>query len=370
MMLLARDAARPHPGRGDGAGRDVRRGLGVGDDMMQVVRRFANGSLGLALIDFERSGYFQELLAEPPEHLHTSQRVVGRVGQGVQRRPPCYEQWAALEDCPDGSLGSGRVALLPRPRLHVPGSTRQRAAEPRAARLDPRARRLRLDRGVGDRGVRPHRPLQRRSAGVLAARDGARPVRDRLPLRRRQGLLRVRPRVTSRATSTAWRCGSPTRCTAGRCSPGTSTTPTRAAATDLLATDWFAHADRPLDEVRAELRAPAAVRRGSRRGFDDGVGAGRHLAVPVRARARGRGGRGAASTTRTAPNPPENLRQWRAGARSSADQSIGLLIRRSKVRILPGAHIATRFIVALEHVLRRPADNESDGGRDARRSSR
>ena len=167
-------------------------GLGVADDMMQVVRRFANGSLGLALIDFERSGYFQQLLAEPPEHLHT-RSALSDAWETASNDTALYEQWAALEALPRRIAGPRGVALLPGPWLHVPGSTRQRAAQPRAARLDPRARRLRLDRGVGDRGVRPHRPLQRRPAGVLAARDGARPVRDRLPLRRRQGLLRVRP---------------------------------------------------------------------------------------------------------------------------------------------------------------------------------
>ena len=39
--------------------------LGVADDMMRVARRVANGSLGLALIDFERSGYFDRLLDQP-----------------------------------------------------------------------------------------------------------------------------------------------------------------------------------------------------------------------------------------------------------------------------------------------------------------
>ena len=44
---------------------------------------------------------------------------------------------------------------------------------------------------------------------------------------------------------------------------------------------------------------------------------------------------------------PTHLRQWPAGARSSADQSIGLLIRRSKVRILPGAPVLPRSAVYL-----------------------
>ena len=49
--------------------------LGVADDMLRVARRMASGSLGLALIDFERSGYFEQMLAEPPEHLHTSRAL-------------------------------------------------------------------------------------------------------------------------------------------------------------------------------------------------------------------------------------------------------------------------------------------------------
>ena len=39
--------------------------LGVADDMIAVARRIASGSLGLALIDFERSGYFDQLLEQP-----------------------------------------------------------------------------------------------------------------------------------------------------------------------------------------------------------------------------------------------------------------------------------------------------------------
>ena len=45
-------------------------------------------------------------------------------------------------------------------------------------------------------------------------------------------------------------------------------------ATDLLATDWFAHADRPLDEVRADYglppRSDAAVAAGSTTAWERG----------------------------------------------------------------------------------------------------
>ena len=46
--------------------------LGVCDDIMRVAREVSHGSMGLALIDFERSGYFQHLLDRPPDHLHVS----------------------------------------------------------------------------------------------------------------------------------------------------------------------------------------------------------------------------------------------------------------------------------------------------------
>ena len=75
-------------------------------------------------------------------------------------------------------------------------------------------------------------------------------------------------------------------------------------ATDLLATDWFAHADRPLDEVRADYGLPPRSRSAPiAAGSTTRVGAGRHLAVPVRARPRGRGRRGARVRLVTAPNP-------------------------------------------------------------------
>ena len=60
--------------------------LGVADDMLRVARRIASGSLGLALIDFERSGYFDHLQEQPTEHLHTTRRPVRRVAARRQRR--------------------------------------------------------------------------------------------------------------------------------------------------------------------------------------------------------------------------------------------------------------------------------------------
>ena len=63
-------------------------------------------------------------------------------------------------------------------------------------------------------------------------------------------------------------------------------------STDLLAADWFEHADRPLGDVRAELGLlpRSAARRG--RGLQDRVGTRWHLPLPARTRPRGGRARG------------------------------------------------------------------------------
>jgi hypothetical protein len=80
--------------------------LGVDDDMMGVARRVAHGSLGLALIDFKRSGYFEQMLATPPETLHVSS-ALDDAWQFRTDDPALYERWSCLGECPTGSLGNG-----------------------------------------------------------------------------------------------------------------------------------------------------------------------------------------------------------------------------------------------------------------------
>ncbi len=80
--------------------------LGVQDNMLRVTRKIASGSLGLALIDFQRSGYFEKMLERPPEHLHTASALED-AWEGVCDDLLLAEKWAVLGDCPDGSLGHG-----------------------------------------------------------------------------------------------------------------------------------------------------------------------------------------------------------------------------------------------------------------------
>ena len=78
--------------------------LGVDDEMLRVARRYATGSLGLALIDFERNGYSATWTPEDTSHLHASSALEEAWDLAVHD-PALASQWADLEHCPPGSLG-------------------------------------------------------------------------------------------------------------------------------------------------------------------------------------------------------------------------------------------------------------------------
>jgi hypothetical protein len=82
------------------------RELGVADDMVRIVRHYAKGSLGLALFDFQRSGYMQTWEPAAAGVLHTSQELRDAWGLCVDDRD-LARQWQGLRELPDGSLGRG-----------------------------------------------------------------------------------------------------------------------------------------------------------------------------------------------------------------------------------------------------------------------
>jgi len=216
--------------------------LGVSNDMLRVAEEYAHGSLGLALIDFERSGYMDEWDPERAKVLHTS-RAIDDAWQTCSLDDALAQQWEALRELPDGSLGrevvkfyDARGFVFPgRPGSAPPllaqhdwvhvladyGSTVESELEVftfiSRANDDPRAFSLLamvislfetgyLARGAGlfeyDRGHLSHEGMAVRVADAM----------------RRGALL---------AANTG--------------------------STDLLMLDWFADADRPVDDVRAEL---------------------------------------------------------------------------------------------------------------------
>jgi hypothetical protein len=95
--------------------------LGVQDDMLRVTDKIASGSLGLALIDFERSGYFQTMLDRPPAHLHTA-AALDDAWEGVNNDPELAQRWVALGSCPEGSLGLGVWRFYRARGFNFPGS--------------------------------------------------------------------------------------------------------------------------------------------------------------------------------------------------------------------------------------------------------
>jgi hypothetical protein len=78
--------------------------LGVDEGMLQVARRYAQGNLGLALIDFERNGYTADWAPERAAHLHTS-RSLDEAWQQVSDDPALAGRWMGLEHSPPGTLG-------------------------------------------------------------------------------------------------------------------------------------------------------------------------------------------------------------------------------------------------------------------------
>jgi hypothetical protein len=216
--------------------------MGVSNDMLRVAHRYSHGSLGLALIDFQRSGYMEMWEPAHAEPLHTSTALADAWQQTISDAA-LVERWEALRELPDGALGrevvkfydargfsfpgqpgSAPPLLAQHDWVHVLagyGSTVESELEVfgfiSRANDDPRAFSLLamvislfetgyLASGAGlfeyDRGHLSHEGMAVRLADAM-----------------RRGAL------------VAAHAGSP----------------------DLLQRDWFLDADRPVDDVRAEL---------------------------------------------------------------------------------------------------------------------
>lgn len=80
--------------------------LGVDDQMVPVARRFAEGSLGLAAIDFTRNGYTSTWSAADAKELHVS-RVLDDAWETAVDDPVLAARWEGLGDLPGGTLGRG-----------------------------------------------------------------------------------------------------------------------------------------------------------------------------------------------------------------------------------------------------------------------
>jgi hypothetical protein len=93
--------------------------LGIDDEeMLRVTHRLAHGALGLALVDFERSGYFDGL-GGTQSQLHTA--ALSDAWEARCSDADLAQRWHALADCPEGSLGQGVHRFYRARGFSVPG---------------------------------------------------------------------------------------------------------------------------------------------------------------------------------------------------------------------------------------------------------
>jgi hypothetical protein len=75
-------------------------------ELIRATRHLARGSMGLALMDFERSGYLEDVAERASEAVHTK-RDLTDAWQLAPNDDELFARWAALERCPEGTLGHG-----------------------------------------------------------------------------------------------------------------------------------------------------------------------------------------------------------------------------------------------------------------------
>jgi len=120
-MLLSALVLRPLPPEVASRIEAFARALGVDEGMVPVARRFAEGSLGLAAVDFERNGYTADWGAEERAELHTSRSLASAWDLAVDD-PDLAARWAELGSLPEGSLGRGVWQLYRARGFAFPGT--------------------------------------------------------------------------------------------------------------------------------------------------------------------------------------------------------------------------------------------------------
>jgi hypothetical protein len=104
FMLLCSLVLNPLPGEVVTRVEEYASELGIADPMLRVAEPFSHGSLGLALIDFQRSGYMETWDSTQAEELHTSKQLADAWDECVFD-PALAQRWASLRDLPDGTFG-------------------------------------------------------------------------------------------------------------------------------------------------------------------------------------------------------------------------------------------------------------------------
>jgi len=238
--------------------------LSIDDPILTVVRRLSRGQLGLAMVDFDRNGYTRDWDAEQARALHTSHELAAAWELAVDD-PALAARWRALADLPVGTLGRAVIDLYRARGFHVPGSPG--SAPPLLAQHD-------WVHVLADYGTTVENELETfafvgradddpKGFSLLAMVVG---LFETGYLAQAAGLFESDPGHLAEdgmavRVADAMRRGA-------RCHDDGE------VRKDFLAVDWFAYADRPVDEVRAAFSVPpkstAAIVAGSLGPFEPG----------------------------------------------------------------------------------------------------
>jgi hypothetical protein len=104
FMLLGEMVLVPLPPEVADRVEEYAKELGVDNAFLRTTHKLANGSLGLALVDFQRNGYMSTWDPARTVHLHAEHALAEAWEMSCDDRA-LAGRWAALGDCPDGSLG-------------------------------------------------------------------------------------------------------------------------------------------------------------------------------------------------------------------------------------------------------------------------
>jgi hypothetical protein len=274
LMVLLALVVRPLPVELTRRVAAYARELCVEEGMLEVADRFADGSLGLAALDFERNGYTSDWHPEDARILHTS-RELTTAWEATTSDPALGARWAALEDLPPGTLGRSVTDFYRARGFSYPGLAG--SAPPLLAQHD-------WVHLIADYGTTVESELEV-FAFIARANDDMRAFSllamvvslfETGYLRTGAGLFEYSPGHLSESGMAVRVADAMLR--GARCT----------GSIDFLRTDWFTLADLPVAEVQARFgvtaKSPEAIRAGSVGPWEEGgisafqVGAGRALA--------------------------------------------------------------------------------------------
>jgi len=224
------------------------RELNVEDDMVRVAQRFARGQLGLAAMDFQRNGYIADWHEERAARMGAGAALEDAWGR-ITTDPQLAARWRALGDLPDGTLGR-RVWEFYRARgFSFPGEPD--AAPERLASHD-------WVHVLGDYGTTVENELEV-FALIARANDDLRAfsLLAMVISLFETGQLSSEARLFHYDRGHLSTAGMAERLAQAMVRGVHCKDPvTDGDSVDLLAVDWFALADLPLDEARSRFQLP------------------------------------------------------------------------------------------------------------------